>query len=136
MSVISMRCIITKFLFTILILLCFISCASTEIYSYSDDLALVYYNGEYNYLDTKGNLVLDKGYQIASPFNSGVAIVYVVYGGDNNEAYIIDKEGNRIADLSKYTLLVPFANGTCVADDNEEAYLLDTKGNVIYPKEN
>lgn len=32
-----MRYIITKFLFTILILLCFISCASTEIYSYSDD---------------------------------------------------------------------------------------------------
>ena len=46
------------------------------------------------------------------------------------------KEGNRIADLSKYTLLIPFANGTCIADDNEEAYLLDTKGNVIYPKEN
>ena len=65
-----------------------------------------------------------------------IHIVYVVYGGDNNEAYIIDKEGNRIADLSKYTLLVPFANGTCVADDNEEAYLLDTKGNVIYPKDN
>ena len=106
------------------------------IYRYSDDVALVYYNGEYNYLDTKGNLILEKGYQIASPFNSGVAIVYTVYGGDNNEAYIIDKEGNRIADLSKYTLLIPFANGTCVADDNEEAYLLDTKGNVIYPKEN
>jgi len=57
---------------------------------FSGGLALVYLNGKYGFIDTKGNTVVQPIYGGALPFSGGLALVYL-----NGKWGYIDTKGTQ-----------------------------------------
>ena len=101
---------------------------------FNDDLALVCIKksytadkSEYGYINKKGELVFDKVFESAFPFNDGYAIVKY----DNNY-YLINTEGEFVTEEYKY-IHYNYENKVYVATDktNEKEYLIDNSLNIL-----
>ena len=105
-----------------------------EIDPFSCGLALVEKNDKCGYIDTKGNEVIELGYEVATDFSDNVAWVSRK-GGADMRFILIDKKGNELIDLNKsQTPSSLFHNGLCLvynAEKNTYIYI-NKKGDEVY----
>lgn len=105
--------------------------------SFSDErLLFATTDYKYGYYDTKGNVIIDPKYDIASYFSEGLAIVGVNKGKDNDTELVysvIDKKGETIFKIKEgYSLKVrQFKSGYLLLSKDDRLFLYNKKGEEI-----
>ena len=106
----------------------------SKIESFNDGMALVERNGLCGYIDTTGKEVIECQYLLAQKFSEGLAYVSEITDTDQ-KSYYIDKENNKILDISKYGFGLPFIEGNAVVTDSlgtdGEFGVIDKTGRLI-----
>ena len=100
--------------------------------SFSEDLAAVKVNGQWGYIDTLGEFVIEPAYSDARSFKNGLA---AVCDADGQWGYI-DAEGNVIIDFA-YNSAGDFSDGYALVAKPMEQGLIDIYGNykALYVQE-
>jgi len=74
-------------------------------YKFQDGLAIVKKDGKYGFINTKGEIVVSNDYFNLEQFNE-YGFAYAVAGdrfsSSTQKAYLIDKQGNTLLDISAY----------------------------------
>lgn len=98
---------------------------------WSENIIMVYANGEIKFYDTSGKNILPKSLAYADAFNHGVAPV----SEDRKEYYLIDKEGNRVQELGVYDAFDGVGSGLYLGTEfngaDSEVFLIDKTGKII-----
>ncbi|MCO4780830.1 MAG: hypothetical protein KC646_00795 [Candidatus Cloacimonetes bacterium] len=103
---------------------------SSEIFKFSQGFAVVKTNQGYNYINQRGEFLLEKYMSLAWPFSSGVAVVCNKKGN----YFLINRLGNPICKIAINELIeVEVAVGRIILtlQDEEEITIIDLDGKVI-----
>lgn len=105
-----------------------------EIGEFSEGLSYVKKDNLYGYIDINGNEIIECQYLSVQDFSSGLAYVCEKYTQNTKCNYYIDKNNNKVIDVSAYFVGFPFNGDIAMVSQvvpvHEVGYI-DRQGNVV-----
>ena len=104
-----------------------------QLHDFSENRAAAKFlpENKFAFFDKSGNLITQAEFDITMPFDNGVATA----GIENGNAFIIDKQGNKVKEFDDADIFYGFENGLAGIFKNNQYGFIDAQGNeVIRPQ--
>lgn len=102
--------------------------------SFSEGLAVVVNDQQkFGFIDHSGRLVIPYTYDYAANFYAGLALVSQYSSESKQKQFFIDKNGDKVLDVSQYDMVGRFHNGLVAVSKEQRCGFINQSGNLIIP---